>query len=323
MSKIEGTCHPDPTAVFHPGEQKIQEAFGVRQQVARMGHRAIVPYIDEYFQDFYARLNYVVLAANDGNGQLWATLLLGEPGIITSPDPHSLQIRAEFDAQDPVGSALYAGAALAVLGIDFASKGRLRAGGHVSAPVHHGLLRIAVNQSYGNCPKYIWPRRPPEPSATNAVPTHDWTRLDDPRVRSIIEHANTFFIASQHDDPQMPQASGLDVSHRGGQTGLLQIQDAALIWPEYQGNYFFNTLGNLVLNPSCGLLILDFDSGSVVQLTGSAAIIWLDEQDPKVEGNAQVNCKVRFIPDKVLLRSHAMAGGWRSFDSAYGTLGYL
>ncbi|MGV8921118.1 MAG: pyridoxamine 5'-phosphate oxidase family protein [Pseudomonas sp.] len=323
MNKTESTCQPDPADVFHPGEQQVQALFGVRQHMARVGRRAIVPYIDDYFQEFYERLKYVFLAANDSHGQLWATLLFGEPGIITSPDPHSLLIKAEFDPEDPVGSALFAGATLAVLGLDFASKGRLRASGHVSTPLHHCVLRIAVNQSFGNCPKYIWPRQPPESLPSDTVRSHDWTGLDDPRVRAIVEQADTFFIASQHDDPQMPLASGPDVSHRGGLPGILQQEQGALVWPEYHGNFYFSTLGNLLASPACGLLIPDFDSGSVLQMTGTAQILWLDSDGPKLDGNAQVNCKVRFTPDKVLLRTHAIPGGWRSFDKAYGTLGYL
>jgi uncharacterized protein len=36
----------------------------------------------------------------------------------------------------------------------------------------------------------------------------------------------------------------------------------------------FNTLGNLAVNPSVGLLFVDFDTGSRLQITGKAEIIW-------------------------------------------------
>src|SRR3546814_1739373 len=48
---------------------------------------------------------------------------------------------------------------------------------------------------------------------------------------------------------------GVDVSHRGGSPGFLGMEDGALVWPEYRGNYYFNTLGNLALDRACGLII--------------------------------------------------------------------
>ena len=36
----------------------------------------------------------------------------------------------------------------------------------------------------------------------------------------------------------------------------------------------FNTLGNIAVNPSAGLLFLDFESGGTLQLTGEAQIVW-------------------------------------------------
>lgn len=57
------------------------------------------------------------------------------------------------------------------------------------------------------------------------------------------------------------------MSHRGGPTGFLQLaeQDGGTVlrWAEYQGNNMFQTLGNLMLNPKAGLLILDFETGNV------------------------------------------------------------
>lgn len=57
------------------------------------------------------------------------------------------------------------------------------------------------------------------------------------------------------------------MSHRGGPTGFLQLAEqgggTVLRWAEYQGNNMFQTLGNLMLNPKAGLLILDFDTGVI------------------------------------------------------------
>jgi hypothetical protein len=44
--------------------------------------------------------------------------------------------------------------------------------------------------------------------------------------------------------------------------------------PDFRGNNFFNTFGNLAGNPSAGLLFVDFESGDVLTLTGTARVIW-------------------------------------------------
>jgi hypothetical protein len=39
----------------------------------------------------------------------------------------------------------------------------------------------------------------------------------------------------------------------------------------------FNTLGNLQINPRAGIICADFETGDVLQLTGSARVIWEGE----------------------------------------------
>jgi hypothetical protein len=47
-----------------------------------------------------------------------------------------------------------------------------------------------------------------------------------------------------------------------------------LAFPDYSGNRMFQTLGNLAVNPRAGLLFVDWETGSTLQLTGRAQIIW-------------------------------------------------
>lgn len=49
--------------------------------------------------------------------------------------------------------------------------------------------------------------------------------------------------------------------------------DGALLAPDYPGNMFFNTLGNLQLEPRCGLLFLDFRSGERLHLACRASLL--------------------------------------------------
>ena len=44
--------------------------------------------------------------------------------------------------------------------------------------------------------------------------------------------------------------------------------------PDFRGNRYFNTLGNLLGEPRAGLLFVDFESGDMLQLQGRAEIEW-------------------------------------------------
>jgi predicted pyridoxine 5'-phosphate oxidase superfamily flavin-nucleotide-binding protein len=70
-------------------------------------------------------------------------------------------------------------------------------------------------------------------------------------------------------------AGGVDVSHRGGKPGFVRLDgERTLVLPDFAGNSYFNTFGNLALNPRAGLLFIDFDSGDLLYLTGTAEIVW-------------------------------------------------
>eukprot|EP00879_Flechtneria_rotunda_P021215 GHRR01022348.1.p1 GENE.GHRR01022348.1~~GHRR01022348.1.p1 ORF type:complete len:620 (+),score=239.70 GHRR01022348.1:1847-3706(+) len=77
-------------------------------------------------------------------------------------------------------------------------------------------------------------------------------------------------------------ACGLDMSHRGGAPGFLTVSEdgKSLHWPDYIGNDMFNSLGNLTLNPTCGLLFIDWATGDTVQLTGNAHVDYDDTSLP-------------------------------------------
>ena len=90
-----------------------------------------------------------------------------------------------------------------------------------------------------------------------------------------IATSDTFFITTTYEDQSAGVAKGVDVSHRGGKRGFVRIDDdKTLTVPDFSGNYHFNTLGNLELNPRTGLLFVDFERGDLLYLTGTAEVIW-------------------------------------------------
>jgi hypothetical protein len=101
--------------------------------------------------------------------------------------------------------------------------------------------------------------------------------LDD-AARVLIGDSDTFFVASR--SRAVIDAGGLDMSHRGGRPGFVAVQGDTLVIPDFRGNRYFNTLGNLLGEPRAGLLFVDFASGDLLQLQGRVAIDWHPASGP-------------------------------------------
>jgi hypothetical protein len=103
-----------------------------------------------------------------------------------------------------------------------------------------------------------------------------------------VREADTFFIATASE-------GGADVSHRGGPRGFVRVTEEAgatvLTFPDYRGNFFFNTLGNLHANPRAGLTLVDFATADVLMLTGTTDVIW---NGPELAAFAGAQRLVRF-----------------------------
>jgi predicted pyridoxine 5'-phosphate oxidase superfamily flavin-nucleotide-binding protein len=229
----------------------------------------------EQHREFFRQLPFVLVGSVDAGGQPWASVLANPPGFIESPDPRRLVIRARPLGGDPLNETLTEGAPIGLLGIEPHTRRRNRMNGVVEQ-VTDGRFTVGVQQSFGNCPKYIQARRPEymrQPSATHVMPSD---RLDE-GTRAMIRRADTLFIATAHPAAATDQAPrhGVDVSHRGGKPGFVRVDDErTLTIPDFAGNFFFNTLGNIAVNPKAGLLFLDFTNGDLAYLAGDAEIIW-------------------------------------------------
>ncbi|MFC5698674.1 pyridoxamine 5'-phosphate oxidase family protein [Pseudomonas sp. GCM10022186] len=256
---------------FHPGEQAIQARLGVREQVEAMGSRMIRNQMPEQHRQFFSQLPWLLVGSLDSDGQPVASVLWGKPGFVHSPEPSLLRINARPEPDDPLGANLHDAARLGLLGLELPTRRRNRMNGPLVDSDGEGFT-LAVQQSFGNCPKYIqsrdwhWEERSPGPLEQGTGPDTRWLEL--------VRRSDTLFIASQHLDPQ---TGGVDISHRGGAPGFVVVGDDDRLWlPDYSGNLMFNTLGNLLLEPRCGLLWVDFSSGDLLQLEARAEILWPD-----------------------------------------------
>jgi predicted pyridoxine 5'-phosphate oxidase superfamily flavin-nucleotide-binding protein len=161
-----------------------------------------------------------------------------------------------------------------MIGIDFQTRRRNRANGTIASS-DATSLQINVSESFGNCPKYINVRTARVSSPDSVPPYGDSDPVPfDPAARDLIAAADTFFIATSAGN----RAHGaVDVSHRGGTPGFVKIDGDTLICPDYRGNRYYNTLGNLLLEPRAALLFVDFAQGQLLQIQGRVAIQWQAE----------------------------------------------
>ncbi|HEX5008480.1 MAG TPA: pyridoxamine 5'-phosphate oxidase family protein [Hyphomonadaceae bacterium] len=120
--------------------------------------------------------------------------------------------------------------------------------------------------------------------------------------KAFIESVEFFFLATS--DP----IGRPDCSFKGGAPGFARIiQPDLLVWPDYDGNGMFKSLGNIAINPSVGLLFIRFgEKPKRLRVNGTAQVLFDDPLMDQFEGAQALirltpvdifpNCP-RYIPD--------------------------
>ncbi|MCG6576970.1 FAD-binding oxidoreductase [Pseudomonas sp. AF32] len=288
---------------WHEGELTLQRSVGAVEMMVGVGQRQMSrTWMPDQHREFYAQLPFVVLGAVDPQGDVWATLRTGQPGFMNSPDPQTLHIDFAPQPDDPAQAGMNAGDAIGLLGIELHTRRRNRMNGTIVRRLDHGV-DITVRQAYGNCPRYINLRQ------YRFVDVQESEALEltvaDPLVRRLVTAADSFHVATYVERDGERQ---IDASHRGGKPGFVRMDEAGtLTIPDFSGNLFFNTLGNIQLNPRAGLLFIDFATGDLVQMTGSAEVL-LDS--PEIAAFQGAERLWRFTPQRIVLRRAAIPLRW-------------
>ena len=174
----------------------------------------------------------------------------------------------------------------------------------------------------GNCPKYInkkslLPRNNTPLSAENydqddeqeqSLSHPHWlsksTSLSVPSL-NLLSKADMFFISAS------VRGSNMSTNHRGGSPGFVRIAQndnsgVTLVYPEFSGNRYYQTLGNLFVTPKAGLVFPDFDTGDVLYMTGTTQILF-GKDAAAVLPRSNVAVKIhldsaRFVPNGLSFR---------------------
>jgi predicted pyridoxine 5'-phosphate oxidase superfamily flavin-nucleotide-binding protein len=153
------------------------------------------------------------------------------------------------------------------------------------------------------------------------------TRFSDDDIR-FIESVPFFFLATA-DSEGRP-----DCSFKGGPPGFVKVvAPDQLVFPDYDGNGMFRSLGNLSLNPHVGLLFLRVgEKRGRLRVNGHAALLLDDTAMASIPGAQALvrvtaehifpNCP-RYIPRLEIIEESVYlpkAGGapvepeWKSFE---------
>jgi hypothetical protein len=274
--------------IIHAGELALQERAGVRDRIGETAPRFVRSYMPDQHRELFAHLPTLFVGSIDAQRRPWASILFGAPGFIATPDARHLSIDAWPVEGDPLRDNLTPAAPLGMLGLEPQTRRRNRVNATL-VELSGASFTVEVDQSFGNCPQYIQARTPRGVDARRpSQPVVARDGLLDRRAASLVERADTFFMATAAARARgHAGAQGVDVSHRGGNPGFVHVGRESgatvLLAPDFRGNFLFNSLGNIVANPHAGLLFIDYERGDLLQVTGTAAILW---DGPEVEAFA-------------------------------------
>ena len=110
--------------------------------------------------------------------------------------------------------------------------------------------------------------------------------------QAFINEAAFFFLATA-DDKGRP-----DCSYKGGAPGFVRaISPDLIVFPDYDGNGMFRSLGNLRVNPAAGLLFITMDAAPKrLRINGRAALVF---DDPMISDFVGAQALVRVVPEHI------------------------
>lgn len=124
-------------------------------------------------------------------------------------------------------------------------------------------------------------------------------RLDEVKVhaaftpddKAFIERLDMFLLATA-------DASGQpNCSYKGGDPGFVRVLDErTLVFPSYDGNGMFLSLGNVDQNAKVGLLFIDFEGQRRLRVNGTAEMRFEDEA---MEWFPEAQLIIRVTPQQI------------------------
>jgi uncharacterized protein len=263
-----------PSNVFHDGELLAQQKAGTTGTARNLG-QYIATEIEPYgcASAIISSAPLLFLSHVSASGTLWVSAVFGRPGSAAA-FPHRVTIStSSIHPQDALLDAA-PGTPIGLLAIDLERRARYRANGVSVASTTNGLFCFQVLESFPNCPKYIRRRRllvSPGATPMRAVATVEVRHELNLNGLRLVAKADTLFLGTAQ---SVSVSLGADVNHRGAKPGfVLALSGTELVWSDFRGNGMLQS-AKLEVNHIAGLTFLDFETGDVLQISGSAVVDW-------------------------------------------------
>jgi uncharacterized protein len=172
---------------FHEGELKVQRITG-ESHVAASNGAMIADKLMRGAWPFLAQQSFAIFGSSDDEGRVWASMLFGIPGFMTSNNGLSVRFDLSLVAlqlEDPFWRNIEGNSTVGMIAIELATRRRVRINGAI---VRSELttLKLDVKEAFPNCPKYITRR------VLKTVVTGNPEKARAIAVRSLLQSKSSF-----------------------------------------------------------------------------------------------------------------------------------
>jgi len=124
-------------------------------------------------------------------------------------------------------------------------------------------------------------------------------RLEEIIVKDVFEEGEKAFLEAQTMFflSTITPDGGPTVSYKGGGPGFVKIIDEkTLVFPSYDGNGMFYSMGNIMAKPDVGLLFINFETPQRLRVHGTATV---SKDDPLLADYKEAELVVRVTLSKL------------------------
>ncbi|UJR07373.1 hypothetical protein I4U23_011659 [Adineta vaga] len=279
----------------HEGELFVQKKRHTPSNMPMIVSEMISDDMPDQHSEFFTHLNYFGISTLDIDGRPWATIITGSSTtLIHAVSEMELKVSVILPKGDPFLSSVinttnstcryFAG-----IGVDFSNRRRNKVAGFISQSnlINDTLnMSLITNESLGNCPKYITIRKL-EYYKRNPKIIADYRNTDkisfNQECLDIIHQASTIVLATRHTNHNCDNTSDLGLNYRGGNPGFVRTYEESghtfIVIPDYSGNRFYQSLGNIETDRIAAVVFPCFTTGDMLHVTGIAENIYDDEAE--------------------------------------------
>ncbi|AHB47881.1 pyridoxamine 5'-phosphate oxidase [Hyphomicrobium nitrativorans NL23] len=152
----------------------------------------------------------------------------------------------------------------------------------------NAITEASMTNIFSDCHRELQERYEARALADRTVQAIVHAEFTEQDIAFISER--DFFFLSTVDPNGSPT-----VSYKGGDPGFVRVESNTLVFPSFDGNGMFLSMGNISHNPKVGLLFIDFERPRRLRVQGVASLV----EGPNSVPGAQFLVQVR--PEQIFV----------------------